>query len=76
MTVLSTLTSPLSSAFHLAQSAGNGAVNLARDTIVLVGGSVAGNPVVGKVLEKGLIRSVSRTKTEVGRRTCLADRVI
>lgn len=56
MTVLSTLTSPLTSALHLAQGVGNGAVNLAKDTIVLVGGTVAGNPVVGKVLEKGLIR--------------------
>ena len=56
MTVLSTLTSPFSSALHLAQGVGNGAVNLARDTIVLVGGNVAGNPVVGKLLEKGLIR--------------------
>jgi hypothetical protein len=56
MTVLSTITSPLTSALHLAQGVGNGAVNLAKDTIVLVGGTVAGNPVVGKVLEKGLIR--------------------
>ncbi|KAH8081430.1 Mycolic acid cyclopropane synthetase-domain-containing protein [Filobasidium floriforme] len=60
MTVLSTLTSPLTSGLHLAQGVGNGAVNLAKDTIVLVGGTVAGNPVVGKVLEKGLIRVMQK----------------